>query len=57
MSLKASMGQMLPSGKGDGVDLLYEISIQSKDSSCIGTYLLYEMSFFFRRYEVGNVVT
>ena len=31
MSLKASMGQMLPSGKGDGVDLRYFISIRSKD--------------------------
>ena len=57
MSLKTSMGQMLPSGKRNGVDLRYQISIRSEKSSCIWGYLLYEMSFFFRRYEMGNVVT
>ena len=57
MSLKASMGQMLPSRKGDGADLRYEINIRSKGLTSTREYLFYEMSFFFRRYEVGNVIT
>ena len=51
------MGQMLPSRKGDGADLRYEINIQSKGMTSTREYLFYEMSFFFRRYEVGNVIT
>ena len=29
----------------------------NKDSSCMWEYLLYEMIFFIRGYEMGNVVT
>ena len=56
MSLKTSMGQMFPSGKGNGVDLRYQISIRSEKSSCMWGYLLNEISFFFRRHDIGNVV-
>ena len=42
MSLKASMGQMLPSRKGNGIDLSYEINIRSKALKFIWGYLFYE---------------